>query len=444
MAIRRRNERGAVLVHVAVAIIALLAVSALAVDAGAKWVARGQAQNAADAGALAGAIALAFDDPNDLTDNGLAKQSARSYAQANLVLGQPPDVDVTTDVTFPPCPDGSPDTCVKVTVYRNQARGNALPTFFARAVGITEQGVVATATAQVRIGTATECLRPWAIVDRWDEVDGPEPDYPGTDPDFVPNTSTFDRYPSPWNRTPEPDLYVPPTADSPGTGWTIADHGQQFTIKTCGGQDVSSGWYRQIDLPRTDGNNQGGQAYGENIVSCNGYPVAIADPATQCPSGSAISTLEEKIYWAARGCVRVQTGCDQGNTRAGIVELYGRDPGARWVPSLNGGRGGIGGSVSTPSPRIVPIAVMDIDLFLAADPQGSTDSAKLVNIFGFFIEGMGRLDQDGNLQFDPNDPLRQNADIVVGRLVTLAGLDLAGGPSIDPNSAFLRTILLVR
>lgn len=438
-----RNDRGAVLVHVAVAMVALLGVSALAIDAGVRWVARGQAQNAADAGALAGAVGLAFDDPNDFTQTGMGAQSARGYALANLVWGQAGAVDVTISGAIPPCA-AEGDVCVKVDVFRNQDRNTALPTFFAQILNIREQGVVATATAQVRIGTATECLRPWAIVDRWDEVDGPEPDYPGTDPDFVPSTSTFDRYPSPWNRSPEPDLYVPPTADSPGTGWTLADYGQQFTIKTCGGQDVSSGWYRQIDLPRTDGNNQGGQAYGENIVSCNGYPVAIADPATQCPSGSAISTLEEKIYWAARGCVRVQTGCDQGNTRAGIVELYGRDPGAHWVPTLDGGRGGIGGSSHTPSPRIVPIGVMDIDLFLAADPQGSTDSAKLVNIFGFFIEGMGRLDQDGNLQFDPGDPLRQNADIVVGRLVTLPGLTLAGGPSIDPNAAFLRTILLRR
>ncbi|HWJ54869.1 MAG TPA: pilus assembly protein TadG-related protein, partial [Vicinamibacterales bacterium] len=50
----RRRQRGAVLVHVAVAMTGLLAFSALTIDLGSLWVARGQAQNAADAGALAG------------------------------------------------------------------------------------------------------------------------------------------------------------------------------------------------------------------------------------------------------------------------------------------------------------------------------------------------------------------------------------------------------
>jgi uncharacterized membrane protein len=42
----------------------LTALTAFVVDYGVLWVARRQAQNAADAGALAGATALAFDDVN--------------------------------------------------------------------------------------------------------------------------------------------------------------------------------------------------------------------------------------------------------------------------------------------------------------------------------------------------------------------------------------------
>src|SRR5438046_9635517 len=59
---RGRGERGAILVQVAFSILALTGFTAFVVDYGVLWVARGQAQNAADAGALAGAIALAFDD----------------------------------------------------------------------------------------------------------------------------------------------------------------------------------------------------------------------------------------------------------------------------------------------------------------------------------------------------------------------------------------------
>src|ERR1043166_1987618 len=56
------RERGAILVHTAISILMLTAFTAFVVDYGVLWVARGQAQNAADAGALAGATALAFDD----------------------------------------------------------------------------------------------------------------------------------------------------------------------------------------------------------------------------------------------------------------------------------------------------------------------------------------------------------------------------------------------
>jgi hypothetical protein len=58
-------------------------------------------------------------------------------------------VDVITDVTFPTCPDGTADACVRVDVHRNQARSNPLPTFFAGIVGVDDQGVRATATAQI-------------------------------------------------------------------------------------------------------------------------------------------------------------------------------------------------------------------------------------------------------------------------------------------------------
>lgn len=442
----RTNERGAVLVQVTISIIALVAISALTIDMGVKWVSRGQAQNAADAGALAGAVALSFDDPNDLTDTGVAKQSARNYALANLVWAEAPDVNVTTDVTFPPCPDGSPDTCVKVDVYRNQERGNWLPTYSANLVGLDRQGVRATATAQVRTGNATDCLKPWAVIDRWNEYNAAhaEPDTPDTD--FRPD-STYDRYSTGQgnNPPPEPDLYVPPTADSLGTGWNLQDYGRQFAIKTAapGNAAISSGWFRELDLPRIDTSNLGGNAYGANIVSCNGYPTAIADPATVCPDAGAITTFEQKVSWAAHGCVRVQTGVIQGQTRDGIEEIYNRDSGARWIQSMNEGRGGVGNSCCTPSPRIVPVAVMDIDAYLSTNPTGSGGVVKLVNIFGFFVEGMGDLNPDGTISFDPSNPLSNNAKVVVGRIMTLPGL-ATGSSTLTQNAAFLRTILLVR
>jgi hypothetical protein len=199
-----------------------------------------------------------------------------------------------------------------------------------------------------------------------------------------------------------------------------------------------------LDLPRVDTGNLGGNAYGANIVSCNGFPTAIASADTVCPSdGSQISTHEEKVYWAARGCLRVQTGAITGQTREGIEEIFARDENAYWDASLNNGRGGLANSCCTPSPRIVPISVMDINSYLAADPNGSGGVVKIVNIFGFFIEGFGDIDRNGNLTFDPSDPLNNRNKVVVGRLMTLPGL-ASGSSEIDEDAAFLMTIILVR
>src|SRR5688572_7854130 len=100
----RSSERGAVMIQVAVCLLALLAFTAFVLDYGVVWVGRGQAQTAADVGALAGAISLAFDSS---TDFGAARERARATARENAVWGEAPDVQLT-DITFPPCPPGAP------------------------------------------------------------------------------------------------------------------------------------------------------------------------------------------------------------------------------------------------------------------------------------------------------------------------------------------------
>ena len=60
-----RDERGMSLVFVGVGFMAFLAATTLAIDVGMFATARSKAQNSADAGALAGAVALYFDDYDD-------------------------------------------------------------------------------------------------------------------------------------------------------------------------------------------------------------------------------------------------------------------------------------------------------------------------------------------------------------------------------------------
>ena len=95
-------------------------------------------------------------------------------ALANSIWGQAPDVNIATDVFFTDTPAAMcpPDAnghtpCIRVDVYRNQARGNPLPAMFGGAWGSLDQGVRATATARVAVANASDCLKPWAIPDKW-------------------------------------------------------------------------------------------------------------------------------------------------------------------------------------------------------------------------------------------------------------------------------------
>ena len=73
---RLRDERGMTLVMVATGLVAFLSATMLAVDVGMLMVARTEAQSSADAGALAGAVALGFDDFDDRSATGPAVRNA--------------------------------------------------------------------------------------------------------------------------------------------------------------------------------------------------------------------------------------------------------------------------------------------------------------------------------------------------------------------------------
>ena len=128
----RSGERGAALLQMSIAMLAITAFSTFVMDYGVFWVARRQAQNAADAGALAGAIAVAFGE--DAAPGGAAVLGAQATARANVVWGVPPSVVVgglngTTDVAVEACPDRPAHQCVRTDVYRTTERGNPLPTY---------------------------------------------------------------------------------------------------------------------------------------------------------------------------------------------------------------------------------------------------------------------------------------------------------------------------
>ena len=210
----RSGERGAALLQMSIAMLAITAFSTFVMDYGVFWVARRQAQNAADAGALAGAIAVAFGE--DASPGGASVLGAQATARANVVWGVPPSVVVgglngTTDVAVEACPDRPAHQCVRTDVYRTTGRGNPLPTYFGRLAAIDTQDVQATATAEVREANESNCVQHWGIADHWqdDKVDW-------------------------WNTASTPmwdagvDVYTPPNESAPGTGLRVVNGAGEF------------------------------------------------------------------------------------------------------------------------------------------------------------------------------------------------------------------------
>jgi hypothetical protein len=414
-----RSEQGAILIQVAVASLVLIAFTAFVVDYGILWVSRSAAQNSADAGALAGAVALGLDDFENRDDDGPAKLAALNFALANDIFGEDPDVDVESDIYFYPddpakfpaeCVD---DTCIRVDVFRNQDRGNPLPIWFGLLVGLTDQGVRATAIGRASTGNATDCLKPWAVVDRWQER---APVNPGV---WTP-ASTFDKYitkgPSAGQIDPAivpPDLYVAPTAISPGTGFHpfnadhsyTDDYGRQLVLKAGDNNDFQfgSGWFKALSF-----GGPGGKVYGDNIKGCIGITYKVGDELT----------------------VDNEPGEKVGPTKQAVMtdsdSLYNQDPTAYWDETMNGDHGGVNGSAYAVSPRIVAVPLVNPDIIAEVNKGGRT-TVPISNIMGFFIEGL-TADNKG----------------VVGRLMTMPGLKSVGGAPIGPESAFLITISLIR
>lgn len=410
-----QREKGAILIHVAVGFIALAALTAFALDLGVFWVSRNQAQNSADAGAMAGAIALAYDGP-DLSDTGPAKTAAYRMTQNNQVWGQPPNVNITTDITFPTCPDGT-DTCVRVDVYRNTARGNPLPMFFGQLAGLTQQNMQATATAQAGYGNASNCLKPWIIPDKWEEH------FPTDPAPWDPMSSTYKTKDcNGGNCTPvaNPDQYRRPNRPDM-TGFRASgpnnDVGIRLQLKAgpppqqVEGGATEPGWVYPVRLNEEE---PGGAVYRENIEHCSGDVVQIGDR------------------------LRNETGIMVGPTFQGVDALISADPSAYYVdPDGPGGDPGwIEGSCQETgtcppgysmspaiSPRVIALPVFDTDTFSQTPGAEWLD---VVNILGFFLE-------------------RRQGNNIYGYLTHYPGLIAGGGAgNVIEDAAWSRTIMLIR
>jgi hypothetical protein len=260
-----------------------------------------------------------------------ARLEGVQYANQNKVLSTPVAInlgDVTFDVNLKRC---------RVCVPRTQARGNPVPTYFAR-IWRNSVDVSACATGEVDTGGGTSCIKPWALPDAFDDANR--------------------------NGQYDPGEYYQKGVTSYGTDYRANGHdvGTRLTVKQGRPQDaIAPGQYYPVDLPIPDSPLVGSDRYRSNIATCNPSTVSITD------------------------MLMTETGRMAGPTKQGVEELIAQDPGASWDSSTNEIVGSNYGA--TGSPRIIRVPFFDP----RNPPSPGKQSIEVTNIASLFLE-----DIDGN------------------------------------------------
>jgi Flp pilus assembly protein TadG len=338
-----RNEAGMSLVFVGMSLMALLSACMLAIDVGMLMTARSQAQNSADAGALAGATALYYDDYDDRTATGPAVTNAIDAAEANLVMSNTVVVK-PEDVKFPNDALGQPNR-VQVTVRRT------VDTLIAQFFGMATADIIAQATAEVSPANAMTCVKPFTIPDKWIEVqDAP---WDGTD--------TYDAFDNKGNPLPKGDIYIPAedangNANPDYTGYNNeSQRGQRLVIRAATGTNITVSFYFSLSLFGVTG----GDEYRWNIDNCNTGIMKYGQPLVQEPGAMAGPTIQ------------------------GIEALIAKDPDAKWDTGTNDI---IGSKYNGQSPRVFPIPLYDHIFYDSGKRNGRMADLKVANWIGFFAE----------------------------------------------------------
>jgi Flp pilus assembly protein TadG len=374
-------------VFIGLSMMAFISASMLAIDVGMLMTARSQAQNSADAGALAGATALVYDSFTDHSAGGPAVTSAIRAATANNVMGANVSVK-PADVEFQTSPDTGQQDRVKVTVRRTQATGNPVQTLIARYFRMNTADIGATATARAAPANAMTCVKPFTIPDKW--IEKQTPPWDGSD--------TYDAYDKKGVPLANPDIYIPAYDGSgaPNPNYTGYNQevyrGQVLVLRAGQGQEINVSFYYSLAMT----NDTGGDDYRWNIANCNKTIYHWADKLVQEP------------------------GDKEGPTVQGVADLIARDPGAHWNTATNTVEGSAFGNHS---PRIFPIPLFDPIVYDAGKRNGRIADLVTANWIGFF------------------------ADYVVGsqiygRIIPIAGIYDKNGPA--PNAALPKTIRLIK
>ena len=389
-----RDERGATIVFVTLAMTALMSMVALAVDVGMLFDVRTEAQRTADAAALAGAGTFLMKANLTAEDEAIARATAIEFGRRNLVYGDsaeilPEDVEVDLDRGR-----------VTVTVRRVADRNNAIPTWFANVFGVGQADVAAVAAAQIAPTGSATCLKPFAIPDVFKDIDGDGVFEPEDGDEYDPEVNG---YGSSWRNDGEPG--------DDGEGYTN-DSGRPIVLKGGGPNGAEGGgndggdssvypgtgpsWYYAWAIPQVDGSPaNGADRYRWNIANCNPAVVSVGDQYDVEPGGMT------------------------GPTVHGVEDLNDQDPWAVWDDDSNE----VAGSAWDPNWQ----ASSRIGIVPVFDPSREFDPGRQPIVFSNFIavffegvEGSG------------------NDEIVYGRVLYPRGV--GGGEAVTPATAFVRLV----
>jgi Flp pilus assembly protein TadG len=236
---RKRVEGGYVLVVFAAVLLILLGFAALAVDTGVMYAAHTSAQRAADTAALAGAYAFVV-AASDATNAALiadATERATNAAVSNTILR----TQIASGELTPP---------VNVDVANRRVTVNlthTISTFFARVLGqrFATVSVVAVAEAEAQ-ANCSGCVKPW----------------------FIPNNALSTLGCGACDPSTE-ELLMRAGATTITT-WAEGRVNTAFTIKPGNpSAALNPGDFFAIVLPNDSPGVNGGDAYRENIATCN-------------------------------------------------------------------------------------------------------------------------------------------------------------------------------
>ena len=206
-------------------------------------------------------------------------------------------------------------------------------TMIGRIFGISSADISATAVAEAIPANASNCVKPFAIPDKWTEKQtAPWDTSDSFNAAILPPTFS-------------PDVYKT-VLDATYTGYKRSNVGLQINMLPATGQIQASQYYA-LDF---SGSYQG------NIENCAAAKVTIGDKIAALPLNNS-------------------------QTYSGVQALINRDPGAYWDTANNK-------VVSTlnPSPRIITVPVYDPAIYEAGLAAATTPEIHITNFVGFFIQ----------------------------------------------------------